>query len=808
MRPLSDSASVHALASPRLLPLVLVLFVGSGCAALIYEIVWFQLLQLVIGSSAASLAVLLGTFMGGMCLGSLALPRFVSAKHSPLRVYAALEFGIAICALVVLFAMPLVGRLYTAVVGHGLPGILLRAIVCAGCLLPPTLLMGATLPAVARWVEATPRGVSWLGFFYGGNTAGAVVGCLLAGFWLLRVHDMVTATFCAVAINVAVTLLALGLARVASGPGTVAAPARATRPRTSGENAALVTIALSGFCALGAEVIWTRNLSLMLGATVYTFSIILAVFLTGLGFGSSLGAVLARETPRPRLALGGCQLLLAAAVVWAAYTIASSLPYWPINPALSSEPWIKFQLDLVRCAWAILPATVLWGASFPLTLAAVARPDGDPARTVSHTYAANTLGAILGAIVTSLVLIPLLGTQHTQQVFMGLALVGAVGVLAPCGRIGLAALAAATVAVALLAASVPQIPWKLVAYGRQFMTTDFGSDLAFFGEGMNASVAVSATPEGVRFFHVSGKTEASSQPQDMRLQCMLGHIPALLHPRPRSVLVVGCGAGVTAGSFVAHPSIERIVICEIEPLIPRAITPRFREENHDVLHDRRLEVVYDDARHFLATTREKFDVITSDPIHPWVKGAAVLYTQEYFELCRQHLQPGGFVTQWVPFYESSREVVQSEIATFFSVFPQGTIWGNDDEGYGYDTVMLGQEEPLQIDVNALQTRLNRAEYAVVKKSLSGLDLGFAHALLSTYAGRAVDLRTWLAHAALNRDRSLRLQYLAGLHLNSSRGGDAYSEMLGFRRFPDDIFAGSALSRERLRAALQSPKSNP
>src|SRR4051812_44863568 len=192
--------------TPRFLPLLLLLFVGSGCAALIYEIVWFQLLQLVIGSSAVSLAVLLGTFMGGMCLGSLALPRFISARRHPLRVYALLELGIGLSGLMVMFAMPAVGKLYTTLVGYGMPGIMLRSIVCIGCLLPPTVMMGATLPAVARWIEATPRGVSWLGFFYGGNTLGAVAGCLIAGFYLLRVYDMATATLCAVGLNLTIAL--------------------------------------------------------------------------------------------------------------------------------------------------------------------------------------------------------------------------------------------------------------------------------------------------------------------------------------------------------------------------------------------------------------------------------------------------------------------------------------------------------------------------------------------------------------------------------------------------------------------------
>src|SRR5688500_8349492 len=175
--------------TPRHFSLLFILFVGSGCAALIYEIVWFQLIQLVIGSSAISLAVLLGTFMGGMCLGSLLLPRLVSAQYHPLRVYALLEIGIGLAGLVVLIAMPAVSQVYTSLVGHGMPGIALRAVVCTVCLLPPTILMGATLPAIARWVESTPRGMSWLGFFYGGNTVGAVMGCMLAGFYLLRVHD-------------------------------------------------------------------------------------------------------------------------------------------------------------------------------------------------------------------------------------------------------------------------------------------------------------------------------------------------------------------------------------------------------------------------------------------------------------------------------------------------------------------------------------------------------------------------------------------------------------------------------------------
>ena len=801
---MENDTHLTAPAGPRFLPLLLVLFFGSGCAALIYELVWFQLLQFVVGSSAMSLAVLLGTFMGGMCLGSLALPRFVSASRHPLRVYALLELGIALAGVAVLFAMPAVGRIYTASVGHGMPGILLRAAVCVGCLLPPTMMMGATLPAIARWIEATPRGVSWLGFFYGGNTAGAVGGCLLAGFYLLRVHDLATATYCAVALNVAVALLALGLAAAvphqAATPAPANAPDQTAVPRT---RSVFFIIALSGMCALAAEVIWTRLLSLMLGATVYTFSIILAVFLTGLGIGSGIGSVLTRLTARPRLVLGCCQLLQAAAIAWAAHMIGRTLPFRPPAAATISTV-LKFQIDLLHCAYAILPAACLWGASFPLALAAVVKPGQDSGRLVGGAYAANTVGAILGAVATSLLLIPLFGSQHTQQLLIALSVVGAAFALTPRRAAGWAALAMAVGAAGLLGTTVPRVPWQLVAYGRQISTGDTAAKTLFLGEGINASVAVTESAEGARYFHVSGKTEASSLFKDMRLQLMLGHIPALLHPSPRSVLIVGCGAGVTAGTFVLHPSVERIVICEIEPLIPQTVATFFSEQNNNVLRDRRLEVVYDDARHFLATTREKFDIITSDPIHPWVKGAAVLYSQEYFELCRQHLNPGGFVTQWVPFYESSREAVQSEIATFFSVFPHGTIWGNDDEGYGYDSVMLGQLAPLTIDVDALQARLDSPDYAATKRSLLNLDLGSATTLLATYAGQAPDLEAWLHNAEINRDRSLRLQYLAGLKLDSGKGAAAYGEMIGKRRFPEDIFRATEPARSALREQLLSP----
>jgi spermidine synthase len=262
----------------RWLPALLLLFVGSGAAALIYEIVWFQLLELYVGSSAVSVGVLLATFMGGMCLGSLFLPRLISPRQHPLRVYALLELGIGVIGLLLLAVMPLVGRVYTSWGGYGVSGYLLRGLAASICLLPPTFLMGATLPAVARWVETSPRGVSWLGFFYAGNIGGAVFGSLLAGFYLLRAFDMTTATLVAVAFNAAVGGLGLLLASATPASGVLTSDSSAPSANahaTSDVTTIYVAIALSGFCALAAEVVWTRILSLLFGASTYTFSLIL-----------------------------------------------------------------------------------------------------------------------------------------------------------------------------------------------------------------------------------------------------------------------------------------------------------------------------------------------------------------------------------------------------------------------------------------------------------------------------------------------------------------------------------------------------
>ncbi len=798
----------------RFLPALLLLFVGSGCAALIYEVVWFQLLQLVIGSSAVSIGVLLGTFMGGMCLGSLLLPRVASLRlQHPLRTYAYLELGIGAIGLLILFGMPLLSGVYTSWAGSGITGILLRGVAAGICLLPPTLLMGATLPAISRWVESTREGVSWLGFFYGGNIGGGVIGSLLAGFYLLRVYDMAVATYVAVALNVVVALMALTIAK--------ASPALEERPtdnpvqvplRDVSAWAIYVAIALSGMTALGAEVIWTRLLSLLFGATVYTFSLILAVFLFGLGIGSSVGSAIGRSTSRPRVALGWCQMLLCAAIAWAAFMLTDSLPYWPINPSITTDAWYTFQLDLVRCLWVVLPGAILWGASFPLALASVASRGQDPARLVGGVYAANTLGAIAGSLVASLVLVVWMGSQHAQQALILTSALSGLLVLSTGAQeeqgksfqlAGTVLIIAAAAAAGLLSRSVHKVPGIFVAYGRYTATRLGQAEIVYMGEGWNASVAVSRLPGGVLNYHNAGKVQASSEPQDMRLQRMLGHLTTLIPQHPRSVLVIGCGAGVTAGAVSIDPAVERETIAEIEPLVPQVVSKYFGDHNFNVVDNPKVRVQIDDARHFLMTTKEKFDAITSDPLDPWVKGAAMLYTREFFETVKQHLNPGGAVTLFVQLYESNTEAVKSEIATFFEAFPNGVVWGNTNNGAGYDLVLLGQVQPTKIDVDAVERRLRAPENARMAQSLREIGMNSAVDLFSTFAGRASDLTPWLRDASINRDRNLRLQFLAGMGLNLYQSDSIYSGMLAYaHQFPDDLFVASPQTLQSLKEAIQ------
>jgi spermidine synthase len=474
---------------------------------------------------------------------------------------------------------------------------------------------------------------------------------------------------------------------------------------------------------------------------------------------------------------------------------------------------------------------------------------------VGGIYAANTLGAIIGALAFAMVLVPAIGTQNCERMLVALSLISAALVLAPIiwkpidsanqNPMSAARLVAgAIIASCLVAAGVwlvvliKPMPWMAVAFGRHSASWSSTSDpqvmteaqaakstssasrfCIFVGEGMNVSAAVTVSREGYRYFHGAGKVQASTDPNDMRLQRMLSHISALTFRdhSPKDVLVVACGAGVTAGSFIPYDSVRRIVICDIEPLVPQKVTPMFGPQNYHIVDGidkqnphmvdgKQVQVVYDDGRHFVRITDEKFDVITSDPIDPWVKGCAALNTVEYYQMCRDHLNPGGVMALWIPLYESNDETFKSVLETFFKVFPDGIVWSNDNPQGGYDAVLFGQVGGTKINLDETDAWIDA--HPKVMRSLREVGfgrpnegVGIAQGLYSTYAGRAQDLTEWGKGAQINYDSNLRLQYLAGMAFNSQFSTQILQNVLQHYQFPADIFSGSPASIEHLREAM-------
>ena len=402
-----------------------------------------------------------------------------------------------------------------------------------------------------------------------------------------------------------------------------------------------------------------------------------------------------------------------------------------------------------------------------------------------------------------------LGSRGTQQVMLAAAACAALLLLVtapamrskrPALRSALAAVVAGVVgALALL---VPALPPELVAYGRFLPTRGLGANVVHVGEGLSASIAVTREPDGTLTYHNAGKTQASTYPQDLRLQRMLGHWATLAAERPAAVLVIGLGAGITAGAAAIDPAVKRVVVAEIEPLAPFVAAEYFAEPNFGVVSDPKVEIRIDDGRHFLATTHDRFDAITSDPLDPWVRGAAALYTREFWELCKARLNDGGVVTAFLQLYESSDAAVKSELATFFEAFPNGAVLTNTVDGLGYDAVLLGRADGAPIDLDRIQSRIESGAYANVARSLRAVGFDSALDLADDYAGQALDLAAWLDGAAINTDRNLRLQYLAGAALNEQRADAILAALAAHEpRFPEALFGGSPARLEALRQRI-------
>ncbi|MSO81905.1 MAG: tetratricopeptide repeat protein [Acidobacteria bacterium] len=782
--------------------LFLLIYVLSGAAALLYEVLWLRLLTLLMGHTTAASGTLLAAFMGGLAIGSWQAGR-IAASVSParaLRAYASIEIAIAACALllpgVLSTARPLLewayangeaGRLFDATLG--LLALLLLSV--------PAAAMGATYPLAVRAYALEPsiaagplRGTrptyggrvprsgpgdpggspaARAGGLYAFNTAGAAAGAALTGFVLLPMVGAQATTLVGVALNAICALGALALAKDANsqrptpvgvgrwgvGSSTAVSPQRRLR-------LASVAIGISGLAALVYQVTWTRILALVLGPTTYAFSAMLVAFITGLAIGSLLAAAMLPRLRRPSVWLGGSMIAAAGAALVACLAV-DRLPL--VMAEVVSRPEVAFSSVLalqVALVVAIqLPMTIALGAALPLAIALAAPTADEMPRDVAIVYASNTLGAIVGALAGSFILIPAIGVQTSIRVAAGLAVATGVAVCWPSvsGRAGRVGVALAGTAAAVLALVMPSWNHDRIAnggyrYAPALAAGDIetGLDagrLVYYREGAAGIVSVREVP-GVRSLAIDGKVDASSA-GDMLTQKLLAHLPLLLHPNPRRVCVIGLGSGVTLGAALQHP-IDEVDVVEISPEVVAA-SAFFAKENHDALADGRTRLILGDGRSHLLLSDERYDVIISEPSNPWMAGVAALFTREFFLAARERLAPGGLLTQWAHTYNITDADLRSIVATFLSVFPDGTAWLVGES----DLLLIGGDGPVAALDEDLAASWGRPGVAADLAEVSVRD---PFSVLSLYVARGADLRTYAGGAVVQSDDKLALEYSA------------------------------------------------
>ncbi|HVO09890.1 MAG TPA: tetratricopeptide repeat protein [Vicinamibacteria bacterium] len=718
----------------RMLPAVVAL---SGAAALIDESLWMRSFGLVFGSTQAAVAGVLAVYMGGLALGA-ALAARRPAKR-PLRAYAQVELLVGAAALLSLPLLRVLPAVYAAAASAtGASGgvefggrLLLASLV----LLPPTVLLGATVPLATAFLARAGGDVrAGFGRLYLANTLGGAAGVALAGFLLLPAVGVQATLVLACACSLVAGGVALRWSRVVepSSPPVIPAPAAppgSLRPR----RLALALAVVSGAATFGVEVLWTRSLVLVIGSSAYAFQVMLLAVLLGIALGSRVYERRRERIVRPSSAVG-VLFLFGGAMVLAGQWLIGRLPVvWLLLAGWLPESFALRQLAaLLACFLTLLPVCGVLGLTFPLLLHLVrdARSATPVQADAGRLYAWNTAGAIAGALAAHLWLVPRLGLQPPYLVFAGLLLLG--GLWALLDGSGVLAWRSAGVTLATAAALAWLVPrWRawdpvlasagVYRYAAQWndaLVPALGladwlrseRRLLFYREGEEAVVAVAEPREGGRrFLSVNGKTDAGSGDEDVLTQTLIAHVPLLLHGKAARVLVVGWGVGKTAASAALHP-VEAVECVEIEKATWQA-APLFSAMNGALVRDPRFRIVFEDGRNHLLRSRRLYDVIVSEPSNPWISGVANLFTREFYETVRARLAPGGVFGQWFHYYGLEPADVKVEIRTFLSVFPEASLWlvppaaaPDGSRRLAADLLLVGSREPQAID----WARLERA----------------------------------------------------------------------------------------------------
>lgn len=707
-----------AVRDKRLVRVLICLFL-SGAAGLIYQVAWLKALGLIFGHTVYAIAAVLAVFMGGLAAGSAFLSRWSARRPDPVALYSQLELLIGLTGGLSLAALHVVHTLYLA----AYPGLshwrlLLFGIRFFGAifvLFIPTFLMGGTFPILVAATVRSPKELALrTGQMYWINTAGGVFGTLLAGFILLPAIGLTLTIVVAAVLNLTAGLMAWRNGQ----PGTTDLPATSPLQRDAASRWLLWLFGVVGFAAMTFEIAWTRMLAVMIGSSTYAFTLMLATFLSGIVIGS-MAFQLWVERLRRQLSLS----LLQWVQIGIGLSALSSLMLFPTVASLiprlllgMNQTFVGLLLtQFTTTALTVLPTAICFGFNFPMIIAlADGYPNRAPDRTpggssvVGAAYAANTVGAIIGSLVTGLWLIPRLGSFRVVALVaaINLALAAAVHLsqkrkrLIPLAAEAILIVSALFIVVSSYFYNESLMSISAVLYGGSYegrlTLSEIAStmDLVYATEGINDSIAVVRT-EGDVALRVNGKIDASTQ--DSRTQLLLGHLGAAFHRSPRRVLIIGFGSGMTVSAVARYPDVQEIDCVEIEPAVIRA-APYLESLNRGVLKDPRVRVIFDDARNFLLTSRDSYDLIISEPSNPWIAGIATLFTSEYYAAARQRLAPGGMFVQWLQAYSLPPNDIGMIAATFASHFGNVTLWHGSETDY----LLLGRTDSAEFQLEHLR----------------------------------------------------------------------------------------------------------
>jgi len=771
-------------------------FFLSGAAGLVYEVAWGKTFGLIFGHTAYAAAAVLAVFMGGLAAGGIWLGRWSERWTRPIAAYGWLELGTAVAASASLAGLAAVRWAYFSAYSfaseHNSVLLAVRLIGAALVLFVPTFLMGGTLPVLVRGLTRDSAELGQrLARLYWVNTAGAVVGTVAAGFLLLPSVGLRRTLEVAVSFNLIAGVLALFLARREDGvaPGY----AGRTAPEQPGSRILLACLALVGATALAYEVGWTRLLATQVGSSTYAFTLMLATFLSGIVLGSAAFERWIRRHEARRTTFALTQTLTGVASL----VCLAFFPRMPeLMPAILRGTQESFRASVVAqfaiSALAMLPAAVLFGFNFPVATLLIARQggsDSSDSAEVGRAYGWSTFGGIAGALAAGFWLMPLLGAFRLIAVMVA-------------ANFALGALLFATAAPRRLAASVAHLGLVLLAgfvglspYFYDPAMASFSTilnwnsvgpltvresahtaDVLFFADGVNSTISV-ARWENMLSLRTNGKPDASNQ--DITTQLLLGHLGALAHAGPRRVLVIGFGSGMTVSALARYPEVERVDCVEIEPAVLRA-APLLGSLNRNVLQDPRVHVIFDDARNFLFTSREQYDLIVSEPSNPWMAGVASLYTREFYAAVQRRLASGGIFVQWVQAYALYPPDLRMILATFLSEFQGATLW----HGEASDFLLMAPSPPAAKMLERVGSLWSNGP---LNEDFNQLGMEEPGGLFGLYLLGDPELRAFAAGAPINTDDLTLLEYHAPRSLLAQNLGQSNrSEIL---RAQDQILPG-------------------